>query len=644
MINLSLSLLIIPVSFIAIWLLVNTYLNRCDWRLSFLLAFVTINIYIVFLTELLSSFTLLTKAMVFISWLVPILFLIALKLIINPRKQILFPRFSFTSWNWYDWIILFFVILIMLILGITALIAPPNTPDVLNYHMPRVMHWIQNHSVRHYPSGIEIQNSYPPAAEFQVLQLVILNGNDRWSNFAAWFTLLATAICASYLTSFLEVPRSGQLLSSLFVVTLPISISQASSVKNDLQVAFWILLVLTLMLEYYSRPNSRNLLIFIFAAIGLGLLTKTNTIVYLAPILMWFAIKFIKNNGLKSVLQWGLVALLVISIINAGYLIRNVQTYNALMEPHQSSRLMNDSITPGGVFSNMLRNATFHAQFPWPTVRNNINLFILKVHVKLGMDINEPRVTSDGYFSVMELNTNETLSGNTFHAWLLIFLLVIYVINFRKKKRNALFYWLLFFAGSGYVLFSALLKWQAFGARYFLPVFFLMAPIFGLVLSSIKYRVFTLPIILAMVVFSWPWLLVNEFRPLISSSMFTNDPSILKADRMSLLLGGDQQIYPGLYALPEIVKQTQCNSIGIYGGGDTKEYHIWAILDSPRDDLRLEWIVAGTPSAAYIDPDFDPCLIVCHQCRDDQTHIKNLTPLFKGNTYIVYGENNAIEE
>jgi len=639
----SIKIILLPAAFISIWIFIDSSDRSNDWRLNFLLSLIGANIYLVLITEIVSLFDLLNHIMVSILWFVPVLFLIIL--CINPatRKRIKFPQVNFTNWSWFEKALLFLIVLVLLITGFSALIAPPNTPDVLNYHMPRVMHWIQNKSVHHYPTGIEIQNSYPPAAEFQVLHLLILADSDRFVNFASWFTLLASVICVSYLTSFFGVDKQGQLLSSLFVVTLPIAILQASSAKNDLHVAFWTLLTFTLVMAYFYLRQSWVILISIFCTIGLGALTKANTVIYLIPILIWFSIVFIKHKGIIKALQWGFVALTVVSILNGGYLIRNLKTYGSITYSHQTARMLNAWMTPRGIFSNLIRNTSFHLQYPWSKIRQMIQLLILKIHAKLGMNINDPRTTSDGYFSVMNVTTSESLTGNTLHAFMICILIIIDVINLIRQKRGGRYWTPLVFAFSGFALFSILMKWQVFGARYFLPVFFIVAPIFGIVLSRLKAKGILLSLALFIVILSWPWLFAAENRPIISQSRYAEYPSILSTKRMVLLLGSDQQGFPGLFQLPELVNQTNCKSIGIYGGGITTEYQIWAVLNTPREDIRLEWIVAGNPSAAYIDPFFEPCLIVCHLCPDNQVEIKGLSRVIDGRVYAIYRQDSEYD-
>ena len=54
------------------------------------------------------------------------------------------------------------VVAVVVIAGVTAIVAPPNTYDSMTYHLPRVMHWIQHQSVGHYPTHIPRQLHFPP--------------------------------------------------------------------------------------------------------------------------------------------------------------------------------------------------------------------------------------------------------------------------------------------------------------------------------------------------------------------------------------------------------------------------------------------------------------------------------------------------
>jgi hypothetical protein len=61
------------------------------------------------------------------------------------------------------------------------------------------------------------------------------------------------------------------------------------------------------------------------------------------------------------------------------------------------------------------------------------------------------------------------------------------------------------------------------------------------------------------------------------------------------------------------------------------------VLGTPRPDLRVEWIVAGTPSARFADPDFAPCAVVCDEsCPADWTRIRGLPLTYERADYRLF--------
>ena len=70
-----------------------------------------------------------------------------------------------------------------------AVSAPPNNWDSMTYHMSRVVHWIQNSSVNHYPTHIDRQLWLNPWAEFAITHFQMLSGGDNsrtWCNGCPW--------------------------------------------------------------------------------------------------------------------------------------------------------------------------------------------------------------------------------------------------------------------------------------------------------------------------------------------------------------------------------------------------------------------------------------------------------------------------
>ena len=78
---------------------------------------------------------------------------------------------------------------VLALLALLAIVAPPNNWDSMVYHMGRVVHWMQNRSVDHYPTSIDRQLYLGPWTEFAILHLQVLTGGDRWANLVQWMAL-----------------------------------------------------------------------------------------------------------------------------------------------------------------------------------------------------------------------------------------------------------------------------------------------------------------------------------------------------------------------------------------------------------------------------------------------------------------------
>lgn len=87
----------------------------------------------------------------------------------------------------------------ILFLGAVALQSPTTQWDTLTYHMPRVMHWIQQQSLNHYPTNIRRQLDYAPGGEIQIATLLLLSGDDWAVNLPQWGALLTCGLLASFL-------------------------------------------------------------------------------------------------------------------------------------------------------------------------------------------------------------------------------------------------------------------------------------------------------------------------------------------------------------------------------------------------------------------------------------------------------------
>ncbi|OGO15918.1 MAG: hypothetical protein A2Y93_17920 [Chloroflexi bacterium RBG_13_68_17] len=86
-----------------------------------------------------------------------------------------------------------------------------------------------------------------------------------------------------------------------------------------------------------------------------------------------------------------------------------------------------------------------------------------------------------------------------------------------------------------------------------------------------------------------------------------------------------------------LIREAGCSTVGIALSGNAPEYLLWVVMGAPRPDLRMAWIVAGTPSARYEDPSFAPCAVVCDEsCPSDWTTIRGLPLAYERSGYRLF--------
>ena len=171
----------------------------------------------------------------------------------------------------------------------------------------------------------------------------------------------------------------------------------------------------------------------------------------------------------------------------------------------------------------------------------------------------------------------------------------------------------------GAVYFGA---YASFGSRYHLPFFVLIAPPIGF--PAGRWRSSWIVDVLAdgMALTSSSWLLLLHERPLLKDA---DGYSVATSPRESLYFMTGHALKERYRQKVGRIEEASRSSVGIMLGGDSAEYPPWAFLDAPRPDLDAQWIVAGTASARYVDPDFVPCAVICdYSCPQEWTSVRDL--------------------
>lgn len=592
------------------------------WRLALLRAFLITSAYLVLGTEILSLFGAITASWLIALWAVPALIGVWWIVQTGWLKQ-LFGGLRLARLGAAEWMFVLVLLGVLVSTAVVAWFAPPNAWDALTTHMSRVAHWAQQRSLLPYATGIALQNYYPPLPGMMVLQVYVLAAGDRLANFVQWFSMVIALVGASHLAKEFNCGRTGQLLAAAFAVTLPVGIVQASSAMTDYIVAALIVCVAVESLALFRRPAHWEPVLFLGTASALSVLTKPTAYPYLLPFAAVDAIVIMRKNRPTAVLARGAVVVLVVLVLNAGYFWRNAAVYGHPLGDRGRVAIHRNEI--GGwrvVVSNALRNACLHAGTPFPSINAELYDLLFKVHVKLGLELADPRTSIHPVFNLGKPSTNEVLAGNPLHALIILVVTVAMSIRWRAMPREALI--LALIAIASFLIMSGLYKFSIFGSRYHLAFFILYAPVVAVVISRSLPKVAMGLLAVLLLWSSWPWIASVESRPLFPIPWRTPLQSVLVVPREQLYLGPGAR-NDAYMAIASEIREASCTNVFLMLSGNAAEYPLWVFLGAPRAPVRIEWNVAGPLSAPLREADFTPCAVVCDQsCPADQDVIRGL--------------------
>ena len=113
---------------------------------------------------------------------------------------------------------------------------------------------------------------------------------------------------------------------------------------------------------------------------------------------------------------------------------------------------------------------------------------------------------------------------------------------------------------------------------------------------------------LGLTLYAWPWLVGINQRPLLPDE---TGVSVLTEPRTNLYFVNAPGLEGPYQDASAAIETNSCETVGLMLGGDAAEYPLWVAMGKPGSKVKIDWIVAGVPSARYRDPTFSPCAVVC---------------------------------
>jgi len=281
--------------------------KRIDWRRSALASAIFWATCVVAINETLSIGHHLTRGSVAASWAV-ICAAVVLYLIkfthtptLSQSEKPEAGQFSIGDLDWVTKCLLAGAGIIVLLIGITAVVAPPNMWDAMEYHLPRVVMWMSNRSVRFYPTPDYAQLVLGPWSAYAMLHSYLLWGSDRLVNLVEFFSLCGSLVGVSLIAKMLGAGPRGQVLAVVVCATIPEGVLEASGPLNTYVVSFWIMTTIAFLMSWNDDPSWFNTLCIGLSA-GLAVLTK-GTACILLPFLVlavwWIGSRSVRMLFLK---------------------------------------------------------------------------------------------------------------------------------------------------------------------------------------------------------------------------------------------------------------------------------------------------------------------------------------------------------
>jgi 4-amino-4-deoxy-L-arabinose transferase-like glycosyltransferase len=626
------SILLIPATFISVFLGLTGYHSDqrtplADWRTAFLQSAAFLGGYMVLFSELLSIFHVLNSFWVAFFWGAALIF----SAVLGWRKGwiasgVLSLKTGWKKPGWFDLLAGGMIAIIMALLFLIAIKSPINNNDSLQYHMARVAHWAQNQSLKHYPTAFIPQLAHPITAELAILNGLLLLEGDQAANLVQWSSLAGCLLGATLLASLFGTRKIWLWATAAFAISLPVGILEATSTQNDLLVAFWLISILVFVFRTYDYDVSILDLFTIGLILGLGLLTKGTFFPYAVVPILFLVIFIFRRDSWKRVFLQGLLIGFIALTINLGNWTRNIDTFGTPLGSREFvSTFTSGKSGPIPILAGVTRNILQNFAAPEEQINN-----IITSAVQNGFGKIDP--ASAGF--TLEWGWNhEDLAGNPAHIVLIIASVIVLIFN-RKKISHPNIWMYLLAEAITYILLSAIVRYDPYGNRYQLPFFMTWAPIFGFSLSLTERPKFSQTVIILLLLSAFPWVLFNRTRPLIamrdSSDPYTI-PCLAGCTAGSILIEPPEKTMFAVWgnlgdAYVEAmnqVKETGCRNIGIKLDSNDLEYAYWYLLGAPENGMRLESIVTYPELERYLDPNFEPCVIICTTCGE-QTQLFGL--------------------
>ncbi len=406
----------------------------------------------------------------------------------------------------------------MLPLLFLAIYAAPNNFDSHMYHLNRILIWIYNGNLDHFPT-MHLQQLYLNVfAEYLVLDTVLLSGSDQFAGLIQFGAFIGSICGTGLIAKKLGLGKDGQLLASVCFLTLPIGIFESTSTQVDLCGCFFFIAFVYFGFELLEK-KSPLALVGMMQSLAFGGFSKYTILIFAIPFAAYFGVRILMQYRLAYAMKVLAVALLLMTVTFSPFFYRNYSLFGHVMSPLRNTPFASEELpakkhSPVFTLSNIIKNAGLNIGLPNTSFNLALDSKIRSFHQTIGVEIDDPDLSVDP-FSV-KFSVHEDMIPNTVHFWLIIVAGVL--LLFLPLHRDVKWFWTC--SALGFLLFCTLMKFQLWSTRTQMPLFAMGAIMIACV-YSLKLRWKAVYLMVPLLLCSLPFVYGNPSKELISINFVT---------------------------------------------------------------------------------------------------------------------------
>lgn len=530
------------------------------------------------------------------------------------------------------------LIFIILFGGIFYLVINtiPYNWDSMTYHLPRITEWVQNKSIAHYATYDVRRVTSPVLPAFINLQIYLFHrNNDSVFNLLQYTSFVTNAILIYQISKKMKVKREYCWLSMLLFISMPIAFGEALSTQVDHFSTLWLLMFVYLLLDvlrddYQLKCDKKVILdvILLSSCIAYGYLAKPSVMFGMVFFAVWLlGVSIRRKDPIKDIILLIFISVLIIGVIIAPEIIRNIITFGSISDPIAGKRQLIGTINLLYVLVNGLMNYTMNLPNIFLDWRGFLEHCVYWIAYILKVDIRSPLIAEDGVaFYLHEAgryNHDTAINPTVVIVSTIVLIGVIWKLIKREKLKFQYTY--IIVSVGAFLFFCCVVKWEPFVTRYMLSYLALLCPVAGIWLSEMKKQKYS-SAILGILIFISTYELIGLFSYHYSISRDQN-----KYEERTMGYFTVNGVNGNNYVkLKEELEKIECSNIGLYlSMAATYEYPIWTMVD---EDVRMESILVDNATARYENQEFIPEYIIV--INKDANDIRN----YKMQEYTCYKE------